>query len=176
MERGLDVLRDQEDATSRAFHLKKVWWRGRKVALLTAWCLGLGLGTAWCQGLGREPVGARESERGAEDCRASHGVSCAHSGSTGPRIAEPAVRGGGYGGRHLGAWAGIAGRRLRARCHGGRGGGGMRGHRGGGRSVARAEEAGAEARASRRRRRGHARVSRAEAEPCAERVCGRLHY
>jgi hypothetical protein len=30
----------------------------------------------------------------------------------------------------------------------------------GGRSVARAEEAGAEARASRRRRRGHARVSR----------------
>ena len=68
LERGLDVLRDQEDATSRAFHLKKVWWRGRKVALLTAWWLGLGLGTTWCQGLGREPVGARESEHGAEDC------------------------------------------------------------------------------------------------------------
>jgi hypothetical protein len=38
------------------------------VALLTVWWLSLGLGTSWCQGLGWEPVEARESERGAEDC------------------------------------------------------------------------------------------------------------
>jgi hypothetical protein len=150
LEQGLDVLRDQEDATSHAFHLKKVWWQGRKVALLMAWWLGLGLGIAWCQGLGREPIGAPESERGAEDCGASHGVACAHSGSAGLRIAEPAVRGGGDGGQHLGAWEGIAGRRLRARCCGGR-----REHRGDGGAGIAGKGASSRGRRRRGQRHGH---------------------
>jgi hypothetical protein len=93
---------------------------------------------AWGRGLRSEPWCRLRPlwERGAEDCR----VGCTRWRRRG---------------RHLGAWAGIAGRRLRAWCRGGRGGGGRREHRGDGGAGIAGEGAASQGQRRQGQRHGH---------------------